>query len=141
MKSLANSNWGTGALLALAVLGASTAASAQNARARHGEPGQVTESGTRATVDSGTGVININTATAEEFQRLPGIGPSKAEAILATRQRMGRFARVEDILRVRGIGRATLRRLQPMLRTDGTTTLAAAAAHPRSPRPTEGSRP
>lgn len=77
------------------------------------------------------GVININTATADELQRLPGIGPSKAQAILATRQRMGRFARVEDVLRVRGIGRATLRRLQSMLRIEGATTLTAPAAHGR----------
>ncbi len=80
------------------------------------------------------GTVNLNTATADELQRLPGIGPSKAQAILSTRQRMGRFARVEDVLRVRGIGRATLRRLHPMLSIEGPTTLSAPPAHARSGR-------
>ena len=68
------------------------------------------------------GVINIQTASAEELQRLPGIGPSKAEAIIAQRTRTP-FRRVEDILRVRGIGRATFRRLRPYLSVAGPSTL------------------
>jgi competence protein ComEA len=69
------------------------------------------------------GVVNINTATEEELGRLPGIGPSKARAILALRKRMGKFERVESLLRVRGIGRKTLKKLRPMLVTKGETTL------------------
>lgn len=69
-----------------------------------------------------TGVVNINTATEDELMRLPGIGPAKARAIVQARER-NRFRRPEDILRVRGIGRATFRRLSPMLRVDGPTTL------------------
>jgi len=72
------------------------------------------------------GVVNINTATVEELSLLPGIGGSKAQAIVSSRERRP-FQRVEDILRVRGIGRATFRRLRPMLRVQGRTTLAAAA--------------
>jgi competence protein ComEA len=68
------------------------------------------------------GVINIQTASVEELQRLPGIGPSKAEAIIAQRTRTP-FRRIEDILRVRGIGRATFRRLRPYLTVTGPTTL------------------
>jgi len=71
---------------------------------------------------SSDGVINIQTASAEELQRLPGIGPSKAEAIIAQRTRAP-FRRIEDILRVRGIGRATFRRLRPYLSVTGSTTL------------------
>src|SRR5262245_55652695 len=69
------------------------------------------------------GVGNIQTASSEELQRLPGIGPSKAQAIIEFRDRTP-FRRVEDILRVRGIGRATFRRLRPMLSVSGATTLA-----------------
>lgn len=83
------------------------------------------------------GVVNIQTATAEELQRLPGIGPSKAEAIIAFRQRT-QFRRVEDILRVRGIGRATFRRLRPYLTVSGATTLTADVTARRTPRAAEG---
>src|SRR4051812_34788455 len=61
---------------------------------------------THASSDEADGVVNIQTATAEQLQLLPGIGPSKAEAIIAYRTAHP-FARVEDILRVRGIGRGT----------------------------------
>lgn len=71
---------------------------------------------------AGDGVVNLQTASAEELQRLPGIGPSKAEAIIAQRTRTP-FRRIEDILRVRGIGRATFRRLRPYLSVSGATTL------------------
>ncbi len=71
---------------------------------------------------SDEGVVNLQTASAEELQRLPGIGPSKAEAIIAQRTRTP-FRRIEDILRVRGIGRATFRRLRPYLSVTGPTTL------------------
>lgn len=77
------------------------------------------------------GVVNIQTASAEELQRLPGIGPSKAAAIIAFRERTA-FRRVEDILRVRGIGRATFRRLRPYLAVSGATTLASDVASRRA---------
>ncbi len=77
------------------------------------------------------GVVNIQTATAEQLQLLPGIGPSKAAAIVAHRERRA-FRRVEDLLRVRGIGRATFRRLRSMLTIDGPTTLAAPARGART---------
>jgi len=79
------------------------------------------------TAASPDGVVNIQTATAEQLQLLPGIGPSKAEAIVAHRERRA-FRRVRDILRVRGIGRATYRRLQSMLTVDGPTTMNAPAS-------------
>lgn len=72
-----------------------------------------------------TGVVNINTASEAELVRLPGIGPSKAQAILKLRRRMGSFSRVENLLRVRGIGRKTLQKLRPMLRLKGETTLVS----------------
>jgi competence protein ComEA len=48
--------------------------------------------------------ININTATAQELDDLPGVGPKTAEAIIQHRQEHGPFLRPEDIMDVRGIG-------------------------------------
>jgi competence protein ComEA len=56
--------------------------------------------------------VDLNVATAEQLQRLPGIGPKKAEAILALRQKRP-FTRVTQLLEVRGIGKRTLDRLKP----------------------------
>ena len=59
--------------------------------------------------------ININEASAEELVVLPGIGPSRAQAIVAEREKC-RFRRVEDIMRVPGIGRKTFVRIRPEIR-------------------------
>lgn len=62
--------------------------------------------------------VFVNHAGVDELRRLPGVGPKRAEAIVALRQRIGRFQRVEDLLRVKGVGRATLRKWRPLLRLD-----------------------
>jgi competence protein ComEA len=72
------------------------------------------------------GVVNINTASELELMRLPGVGPSKARAIVQLRERLQRFKRVEGIMRVRGIGRKTFRKLRSMLTIEGETTLQQA---------------
>jgi competence protein ComEA len=59
--------------------------------------------------------VNINDAGVEELVRLPGIGPSRAQAIIAEREKR-RFRRVEDILRVPGIGRKTFSRIRSSIR-------------------------
>jgi competence protein ComEA len=61
-------------------------------------------------------VVDLNTASGDELETLPGIGPSRARAILELRARLKRFTRIEDLLRVKGIGRATFRRLRPFVR-------------------------
>ena len=53
-------------------------------------------------------VIDINSATAQELETLPGIGSVKAEAIVEHRESVGRFSSVEELLQVAGIGPATL---------------------------------
>ncbi|HHH29260.1 MAG TPA: helix-hairpin-helix domain-containing protein [Polyangiaceae bacterium] len=78
-----------------------------------------------------TEVVNIQTASAEQLQLLPGIGPAKAQAIISHRERRA-FRRVQDIMRVRGIGRATFRHLRSMLTVDGPTTLASPVRRSRS---------
>ena len=55
------------------------------------------------------GTIDINTATAEEFAAaMSGVGLKKARAIVAYRDENGPFASIEDLVKVRGIGAATL---------------------------------
>jgi comEA protein len=62
--------------------------------------------------------VDLNDATATELVALPGIGPAMAGRILAYRKEHGRFASVDDLDRVRGIGPATLRRLRPLVHVD-----------------------
>lgn len=63
--------------------------------------------------------LDLNVATAAELDTLPGVGPATASAILAERDRRGRFAAVEDLLDVRGIGEAKLAALRDLVRVAG----------------------
>jgi len=63
----------------------------------------------------GEGPVDLNSATAEELEELPGVGPAIAEAILDERERRGRFDAVEDLLDVRGIGDARLEQLRDLV--------------------------
>ena len=69
-----------------------------------------------------TGVVNLNTATVEELQLLPGIGESRARAVIAMRKEKGGFKSVNDLLLVKGIGEAGLDRLRSHLTVSGRTT-------------------
>lgn len=57
--------------------------------------------------------ININTATVQELDLLPDIGPTRASAIVAYRQEYGPFTCVEDLLNVDGIGPKILEKILP----------------------------
>ncbi len=61
------------------------------------------------------GRLELNRASAEELEGLPGIGPKTAERIVADRKKRGRFRTVKDLGRVKGIGPKTLARLSPHL--------------------------
>ena len=50
-----------------------------------------------------SGVVNLNTASAEQLELLPGVGASRARAIVELRQQRGGFKRIEDLLDVKGI--------------------------------------
>lgn len=59
--------------------------------------------------------VDLNTATAVELEALPGIGPRTAELIVEYRREQP-FARVEDLMNIRGIGERTFLRLRPLIR-------------------------
>ena len=56
--------------------------------------------------------ININTATFQELQTLRGIGPTMAQRIIEYRQTSGRFATVDDLTNVKGVGEKTLEKIR-----------------------------
>lgn len=64
------------------------------------------------------GKVILNVASAEVLTRLPGVGTRRAEAIVRLRQRLKRFRRPSDLLRVRGIGVKSLQRMLPHLVLD-----------------------
>jgi competence protein ComEA len=66
--------------------------------------------------DPKQGQININTATAEELQRVPGIGPAMAAKVIDYRKANHGFQSVEDLLQVSGIGERKFARMQPFVR-------------------------
>jgi competence protein ComEA len=62
--------------------------------------------------------VYLNAATETDLRRLPGVGAKRADAIVALRRKLGRFQRLEDLLRVKGIGRTALRKWRPLVRLD-----------------------
>ncbi len=68
-----------------------------------------------ATAPAPSHLINLNTAGLAELDSLPGIGPTLAQRIIDERERHGPFARVEDLLRVSGIGPAVLEKIRDLV--------------------------
>jgi comEA protein len=68
----------------------------------------------QATAKSGD-KVNINTASLEELQKLPRVGPQIAQRILDYRKENGSFKRVEDILKVRGVGEKMFDQLKDLI--------------------------
>lgn len=62
--------------------------------------------------------VNLNTATAQQLELLPGIGPALAQRIIEERARRGAFKSVDDLDKVKGIGPRTLAKLRPLVRVD-----------------------
>jgi competence protein ComEA len=75
-----------------------------------------------ASPKSNEGVVNLNDATEDQLALLPGIGPGKAHAI-AEHRRTHPFRHVDELTKVKGIGRKTFGHLRPYLTTAGRTTL------------------
>lgn len=70
-----------------------------------------------------TGELNLNDASREKLELLPGVGPATAERIESYRSKR-RFEEVDDIKRIKGIGEKTFADLKPYLAVSGETTLS-----------------
>jgi competence protein ComEA len=74
-------------------------------------------SGSGAKTVAPGGAVDLNTASAEQLDALPGVGPATSKAIVAYRSSHGRFRSVTELLEVPGIGPAKLEALRPLVRT------------------------
>ena len=83
--------------------------------------------------ESAPQLVDINTADAETLQTLPGIGPAKAEAIIAYREENGRFADRKQLLKVAKLGPKAFEQCAGFLRIQGgKNPLDATSVHPES---------
>lgn len=74
--------------------------------------------------------VNINTASKEELDALPGVGPVKAQAIVDYRKANGPFKTIDDLKKVNGIGDATFEKLKSDITVSGRSSAAKAAPAP-----------
>ena len=68
------------------------------------------------------GKVILNLASADELTKLPRVGAKRAQAIVELRRKLGRFRQPTDLLRVRGIGRKTLKLMLPLMVLDAPSS-------------------
>ena len=69
-----------------------------------------------------SGVVNLNTATPQQLDQLPGVGEKAAKRIIEYRAKTP-FARSEELVKVKGFGKKKFEKLKPNLATSGPTTI------------------
>ena len=62
-----------------------------------------------------TAVVNLNTASVAELEKLPGVGATTAARIIEYRQKKGPFKKIEELMNVQGIGEKSFLKLKPQL--------------------------
>jgi competence protein ComEA len=80
----------------------------------------------------GSPQVNINTATVQELQLLPRVGPALAQRIVDFRTANGPFKAPEELARVKGIGEKSFAKLSPYVSVSGATTLKEKVKLPRA---------
>ena len=75
--------------------------------------------------------LNVNTATQEELEVLPSIGPRRARMIVESRQKRGAFGSVSDLVKIRGFSAALVQRLEPLLKAEASSGQSTKEVHPR----------
>lgn len=85
--------------------------------------------------------VNVNTASQSELETLPGIGPSKAIAIIQHREAHGPFKALSDLDAVNGIGPATLTNLNGLVEFGDGAVAPAAASAPQASAPSPAPAP
>jgi competence protein ComEA len=83
---------------------------------------------------TGGSQVNINTATVQELQLLPRVGPALAQRIVDFRSANGPFKAPEELTRVKGIGEKSFAGLAPYVSVSGATTLKEKVKLPRAPK-------
>jgi competence protein ComEA len=91
----------------------------------HAQPASA-QASSRGAAKAAVGMVNLNTASAAEFEGLPGIGAKTAARIIEYRQKNGPFKKVEELMNVRGIGEKNFLKLKPQI------TVASAKAEASS---------
>ena len=93
--------------------------------------------------------VNINTATSEQLQQVPGIGPATTEKILLMRKSYGSFKSVDDLLAIKGLGKKRLEKMRkyltvskpapvkPVTRPGGSKSKSVPAKLAKEPQPAE----
>jgi competence protein ComEA len=84
-----------------------------------GGAGVVAASATNSASDVALTPIDLNRATVEQLEAVPGIGAVMAQRIVDFREQHGPFDRVDDLLKVKGIGERSLEKLRPYFEVNG----------------------
>ncbi len=98
----------TAALAALIAAGLSAALSGSPAHAIAAQPGRST-----AAKAAPAAPVDVNTATPSDLTTVPGIGKVLAQRIVEFREKNGPFGRIDDLVKVKGIGEKSLERIRP----------------------------
>ena len=90
-------------------------------------PGSATTGKAKRT--TGTGVVNVNTATLDQIDALPGVSPRLAAAVVTERTARP-FGRPEDVMRVQGMSKKRFERLRPHLSVTGPSSFVPGTSYP-----------